>query len=144
MKTKVFKRIASLAILILATHSVFAQNASLTGIVTDAETKETIIGGNISLEGTTYRAVTDLDGKFTLPSVKAGKYNLIISYMGYQPQTLPVTIQANQTSSLSIELRSESTQMESVTVTARANLANADRKSTRLNSSHVRISYAVF
>ena len=125
MKTKVFKRIASLAILILATHSVFAQNASLTGIVTDAETKETSIEGNISLEGTTYRAVTDLDGKFTLPSVKAGKYNLIISYMGYQPQTLPVTIQANQTSSLSIELRSESTQMESVTVTARANLANA-------------------
>src|SRR5690606_26812947 len=125
MKTKVFKRIALLATLIFATHSVFAQSASLTGIVTDAETKETIIGGNISLEGTTYRAVTDLDGKFTLPSVKAGKYNLIVSYMGYQPQTLPVTIQANQASSLSIELRSESTQMESVTVTARANLANA-------------------
>src|SRR5690606_1205325 len=95
------------------------------GILTDASTKETIIGGNVSLEGTSYRAVTDLDGKFLLSNVKAGNYNLIITYIGYQPQTLPIVVSNGKESMVTASLKSESTQMESVTITARANLQNA-------------------
>src|SRR5690606_9846911 len=125
MKVKILKRIAALAIFILATHSVYAQNGSVKGLLTDATTKETIIGGNVSLEGTSYRAVTDIDGKFLLLNVKAGSYNLILTYIGYQPQTLPVVVANGKETAVTVSLKSESTQMESVTITARANLQNA-------------------
>ena len=125
MKVKILIKIAALAIFLLATQSVYAQNGSVKGILTDASTKETIIGGNVSLEGTSYRAVTDLDGKFLLSNVKAGNYNLIITYIGYQPQTLPIVVSNGKESMVTASLKSESTQMESVTITARANLQNA-------------------
>jgi len=125
MKVNFFKRIASLAIFILATHSVYAQNGTVEGLLTDAATKETIIGGNVSLEGTSYRAVTDIDGKFSMSNVKGGSYNLIITYIGYQPQTVAVNVSNGKATVINIALKSESTQMESVTITARANMQNA-------------------
>ncbi len=125
MNVQIFNRIAALAIFLLATHSVYAQKGSVNGIVTDATTKETIIGGNISLQGTLSRAATDLDGKFQLADVTPGSYNLIVTYIGYQPQTLPVVIENGKTLEVTVALRSESTQMESVTITARANMQNA-------------------
>jgi len=125
MKVKILKRIAALAIFILATHSVYAQNGSVKGIVTDASTKETIIGGNVSLEGTLQRAVTDIEGKFSLSGIKVGSCNLIITYVGYQPQTIAIVISNGKETNITAELKSEITQMQSVTVTARANMQNA-------------------
>jgi len=125
MKVNFLKRIAILAIFILATHSVYAQNGTVEGLLTDVETKETIIGGNVSLEGTSYRAVTDIDGKFSMSNVKTGSYNLIITYIGYQPQTVLINVSSGKATVTNIALKSESTQMESVTITARANMQNA-------------------
>src|SRR5690606_18504266 len=125
MKVQILKRVAVLAILILAIQSVYAQNGSISGLVTDFTTKETIIGGNVSLEGTLHRAVTDIDGKFSISGVKGGSYNLIITYIGYRPQTIPVVISSSREASVKVELKSEATQMQSVTVTGRANMQNA-------------------
>lgn len=59
------------------------------GNVTD-ENGVSLPGVNILIEGSKIRALTDLDGKFSI-NVPTGKSQLIFSYVGYLPQTIPVT-----------------------------------------------------
>ena len=67
----------------------FAQS-KVTGVVKDA-TGEPIIGASVSVKGAQgVGAVTDLDGNFTL-TVPSGKKQLLVSYIGFTPQTIDVT-----------------------------------------------------
>lgn len=69
----------------------FAQEKKVTGIVTDAETGETLIGVNVTAAtNKSLGTVTDIDGKysFTLPdTVKA----LSFSFVGYATQVIEIT-----------------------------------------------------
>lgn len=67
-----------------------AQN-TVSGTITDASTKETLIGANILIQGTITGTVTDIDGKFSISSDKAFPWTLEITYTGYTGQTLEVT-----------------------------------------------------
>lgn len=68
--------------------SVFAQNAKISGTVTDSN-HEPIIGASIFEVGTSNGAVTDLDGRFSINVPSGAK--LKISYVGYK--TLEVKAQ---------------------------------------------------
>ena len=57
-----------LAMLCLVT---FAQGKTVTGTVVDG-TGEPLIGVSVLVKGTTAGAITDFDGKFSIPNVKAG------------------------------------------------------------------------
>lgn len=63
---------------------------SFTGIVTNKENQETIIGATIRLKGTKYGSYTNKSGFFTIRNIPDGKYTVIISYVGFQ--TLEQTI----------------------------------------------------
>jgi TonB-linked SusC/RagA family outer membrane protein len=64
--------------------AVFAQNKqAVKGTVTDAQTKEPIIGVSISVVGTTQGTVSDMDGNYTL-ELSAGNAVLRFSYLGYK------------------------------------------------------------
>lgn len=65
-----------------------AQTCSLTGKVYDRNTKEGLIGATIHIEGTSIGTSSDIDGSFLLNNLKKGTYNLIITYVGYKPDTL--------------------------------------------------------
>jgi TonB-linked SusC/RagA family outer membrane protein len=56
---------------------------TITGQVTDANTKETIIGASIQIKGTDKRTVTDIDGNFSM-TVSSNKDVLVVSYLGYK------------------------------------------------------------
>ena len=71
----------------------YAQQFSITGVVTDKKLKEPIIGASVIVKGTTNGTVTDLDGKFTIQASKSSV--LIVSFIGYTPQEF--TINGNQT-----------------------------------------------
>ena len=67
----------------------FAQS-NVTVVVKDA-TGEPIIGASVSVKGAQgVGAVTDIDGNFTL-TVPSGKKQLLVSYIGFTPQTIDVT-----------------------------------------------------
>lgn len=67
----------------------FAQS-KVTGVVKDG-TDEPIIGASVSVKGAQgVGAVTDIDGNFTL-TVPSGKKQLLVSYIGFTPQTIDVT-----------------------------------------------------
>lgn len=60
----------------------------VSGVVTEENTGEPLIGGIVSVKGTTINIITDIDGKYEL-SVKTGDI-LIFSYIGYERQEIPV------------------------------------------------------
>ena len=66
------------------------QQVKVSGTITDATTKEPLVGVNVVLEGTTVGVMTDLKGRFTLgvPNLNG---TLAISYIGYAPREFQST-----------------------------------------------------
>lgn len=54
----------------------------LVGRVSDTTGAQSLAGAEISLTGTNYRAITDSDGQFRIPSLAAGNYTVNIRYVG--------------------------------------------------------------
>jgi len=75
-------------LLAVFTLPAFAQEKSISGTVSDASTKEPLVGVTVQVAGTTNGAATDFDGKFTL-KVNSGQ-KLVISFVGYVSQTIAV------------------------------------------------------
>lgn len=62
----------------------------ITGVVTDAETGETLPGVNIQVTGTTIGATSDQDGQYVLRNVPDNALQLTFSFVGYQQQTVDI------------------------------------------------------
>jgi len=87
-----------------------AQNISVSGVVTDNSTGETLIGASVVQKGTTNGTITNMDGQFSI-SVP-GNAVLVISYVGYVSQEVAV----KNSSKLKIQLSSDSKSLEEVIV----------------------------
>jgi len=61
------------------------------GKIVDIESQITLPGANIIIEGTDplLGAVSDLNGNYKIENVPIGRYNIQISYVGYEPVTIP-------------------------------------------------------
>lgn len=86
------------------------------GTVRDNQTKETLIGAAVVIEGTTIGSTTDFDGKFSFKTNETPPFRLSISFLGYKTKTLSVS--AGNTQNLSISLESDAVLMEAVEVKA--------------------------
>jgi hypothetical protein len=71
---------------------------------------------SIVLNGTPLTDVTDVAGGYGFPFVQPGNYTVTASKLGYETQTLPVTLVADQTTTLNISMVSSSTITVSGTV----------------------------
>lgn len=67
---------------------------SITGLVTDAETGEALIGANVSIPGTSTGTITDFDGKYSL-EVPDNASLLEYSYTGYGSQQIELSTQVS-------------------------------------------------
>ena len=79
--------------------SVSAQT-TISGVITDADGLG-LIGANVIVEGSSVGTITDFDGAYTLTTSAEPPFNVVISYTGYSPQTLPITSR-NQNVSISL------------------------------------------
>ncbi len=84
---------------------------TITGVVTDAENGEPLIGANVLVVGTSSGAVTDIDGSYSI-ELPSDATQLEFSYTGYTSQT--VTVGASNT--LDIALRAGET-LDEIVVT---------------------------
>lgn len=101
--------------------AIYAQTSgTITGQVVESETKDLLPGANVMLEGTTFGDATDRYGKFRIPNVTPGNYNLIVRYIGYENYSTDVTVEAGKTTDLNIELIIESFTMDAILVEALA------------------------
>lgn len=104
--------------LILAATGIYGQSYILTGIVTDAETGEPLIGATVttstsseSIMGT----VTDVDGSFAL-EMRPADLGVMVDYLGYENLTLPVEGNGEDMI-LNIALSATTTILETTTIT---------------------------
>lgn len=73
-----------IALGLLSAVSLQSWAQQLKGVVIDKNSKETLIGAVISIEGTDVKAVTDVNGNFSFEGLKDGTYTLYIKYVGYK------------------------------------------------------------
>jgi iron complex outermembrane receptor protein len=107
------------SLVLLFSLQAIAQSGTITGKVSDAETKEALIGVTILVEGTTLGAITDLDGKFNIKNVAPGNRTLRFKYVGYEDLTSEVTIVDGQTTTVAdVQLQSTAIGLSEVEVFA--------------------------
>lgn len=113
------KRIFTTSILsFLVLFSVAQDTGTVKGTVKDQASGETIIGANVVLESDKGRgAATDFDGNFSL-ILPVGEQKIVISSIGYESQTIPVTVKKGETTTLNVDLGIEAEQLEMVVVSA--------------------------
>jgi TonB-dependent receptor len=88
------------------------------GRVLDQETREPLPGANVVVQGTTIGAATDAEGRFSIPSAPSGLQTLVVSYIGYDRQEVPVTVPEGGTVEVNVELSWGGVEGEEVVVTA--------------------------
>ncbi len=93
---KQFKNILPLLMVLITCTAAFGQQGTVTGVVSDQQTGETLPGANIVIRGTTIGTVTDIDGEYTL-RVPAGEVILVASFIGYDPLVRTITVGEDET-----------------------------------------------
>jgi len=81
--------------LMLTATTLYAQNYTVSGVVTNAKTGEKLIGANVYLQALNIGSVTNVDGKYVIDNVPAGAQSIRVSYIGYRTQETSITVNAN-------------------------------------------------
>lgn len=113
------KRLVLIVVGIIISVCCLAQNGIIKGTITDANTKETLIGATVLLQGTTKGAISDFDGNFMIDKVAKGSYNLVISYISYDNQIIRADVVDGGEITINIGLKPASLDIEEVKVVAR-------------------------
>ena len=83
----------------------FSTNAqrTITGVLTDSENGETLIGANILVEGTDIGTTSDMDGTYVI-EIPEGATSLVFSYTGFSTQTIAIGV----TNIINVQMRAGS------------------------------------
>ena len=98
-------RIITTLLLLLFTMQLFAQNnSSITGVILD-EKGEGVFSANVIVDAAKgWAASTDFDGKYKI-DLPAGKYSVLVRYIGYKESVKEVTINAGESKALNFSLK---------------------------------------
>jgi len=113
------KRLLLIAVWMIVSVAAMAQNGIIKGTITDANTKETLIGATVVLQGTTTGAISDFDGNFLIEKVAKGSYNLVISYISYDNQIVRAEVADGGETNINIELKPASIDIDEVQIVAK-------------------------
>jgi hypothetical protein len=114
------RRIIEILCLLLVIFAVplFAQNATISGYIRDAQSGETLIMANIYFANAPYGTATNNSGYYILPDIPPGEYTLVVSYIGYQDFRRKVALKPGDALRLDIELQPVAVSAEAVVVEA--------------------------
>ncbi|MFK7981536.1 MAG: TonB-dependent receptor [Saprospiraceae bacterium] len=105
----------------LGMHTTYAQGTGIiSGKVVDKISGEELPFTNVQLEGTSLGTSTDLDGEYIIRQIPAGDYQLTTTYIGYEEQTISVTVVAGSTIEVDIKLDYAAVEGVEVIVSAQA------------------------
>jgi hypothetical protein len=116
-----------------ASGLVFSQSFSISGKVSDAANGETIIGASIFLKTANKATFTNQYGFYSI-TAPTGTDTLLISYIGYKTQRLPIQLDKNI--AMNFNLSAAETSLEEVEVHAKAsndNITNPQMGSVQLD-----------
>ena len=105
------KSVTLLFVLLFAAVTSYGQDRTITGVVTDELTNETLPGASVLVKGTTKGVSTDLNGQFSL-KVAAQDNILEVSFIGYESKDVVI---ASQTV-INVKLKLKQTTLNEVVV----------------------------
>ena len=108
------KKILLLAFIAFGSLTMVAQT-TVTGVVKDAATGETLPGANIKVSRKAVGTTTDFDGAFTLKVTDKPPFTLEISMLGFQTEKIEI-IQNNQ--KVTVSLTENATSLDEIVVSA--------------------------
>lgn len=100
-------------LLLLATTSIYSQSI-VKGIVTDAETNETLYLVNVYFSDLDKGTSTNEFGIFTIQNIPSGEHNIVLSMIGYETQSLQVSISSD--TNIEVKLAPSAIEMESIII----------------------------
>jgi hypothetical protein len=120
MMIRYFKAILTVAFVFLMIGWVSGQRTTgdLRGFVFNKTSGEPLLYTNVLLQGTTTGSMTDGNGYFIISNIKPGDYNVLITYIGYDTLIEPVTIRANEITTIRVSLTERTQQLGRFTVSA--------------------------
>ncbi len=121
--------LASLALgLAFVASPVAAQGSgSVTGLVTDSETQQPLAGAQVVITGTNRGTLTNQAGRYIVPNVPVGTYEVRVVILGFSQQTQSITVSAGQAVVANFNLSSSAVQIDGVTV----NVITGERQRAR-------------
>lgn len=111
-------------LLFMAPAFVIAQSQTVRGQVFDRQSETPLIGATVTVIGAepAIGATTDVDGRFALMAVPVGRQALLVTYLGYEPQTVPnLLITAGREVVLNLALEESLSAVKEVTIVGRTN-----------------------
>ena len=119
-------------ILILFASTVDSQNlGSISGLITDDSSGESLPGVSILLEDTRLGTTTDIKGRFHIPNVEPGTYFLQASIIGYRSYKAKVKISQGQETQLDFHLHPSPIHLSEVLVQSERVYSAASSRSMR-------------
>jgi len=112
-----YKKLFTLIVLI---SSIVYGQGNLRGVISDSLSNKPLVGANVFLLGTALGSATDLEGQYLITNIPEGNYTLKISYIGYKPKQVDITIVNNRSTQLDIVLVPDVLEGEEVVVTGQA------------------------
>lgn len=110
----------------------YGQSGTITGVITDRASGETLPGANVVIDGTTTGTTADMTGRYRL-EVPAGQVKLVASFIGFDPQPATITVNAGQTLTLNFALYADITQLEEFVVIGYGVQKKTDRTGAVVN-----------
>ena len=93
--------------------------STISGYIFDKNGREQLVGATVVLQPGSANSSSMLNGKYLLNNIQAGKYQIKVSYLGYSPIDTTLSILANADLKLNFFLASNSTNLNTVVVTAK-------------------------
>lgn len=112
-----FYAFLAIALIFNIDQSMAQGSGTISGSIT-TKNKIAISGASVTLERTSFGAVTDDSGSFTLSSIPEGKYTLSVRAVGFQPNTWSINLKAGETLTIEEFLLEDNLNLNEVVVSA--------------------------
>ncbi|MDD2436507.1 MAG: TonB-dependent receptor [Massilibacteroides sp.] len=126
------KRMILIMLLCSVIMNAFAQKVMIKGCILDATNQEAMEFANIILQTTDSAFVSgttsDIKGQFTLAQINPGDYQITVSTLGYEPQTIELQKVTQNVDLGNINMDNSSVKLEEVTVNGSNMSSRSDRK----------------
>ncbi len=131
----------SLVSLLFLSFGLSAQTTGkIIGNVSDANTKDALIGANVIIEGSYMGAATDVNGDYYIINIPPGTYNIKVQMMGYQLYLIKdAVVSVNRSTTVNAQLSQAVLEGEEVVVTADKISIKKDQTSSIKNVSSAQI-----
>ncbi|MCF0065257.1 TonB-dependent receptor [Dyadobacter chenwenxiniae] len=105
----------------------FAQTASLSGTVR-SDDGALLPGASITVSGVTKGTFSDAKARYALENLPAGPCTIVISFLGFEPETKEITLKAGENAQANFRLKAISQELESVSVIGRSEAKEVNRQ----------------